>query len=70
MKHAIRIAAAAVLLLAMVTGCGSSDEGTSSSSTSSTEDGKLIAFAAASLKKSFTEIGEQFKTDNPGTVVE
>ena len=70
MKHAIRIAAAAALLLAMVTGCGSSDEGTSSSSTSSTEGGKLIVFAAASLKKSFTEIGEQFKTDNPGTVVE
>jgi molybdate transport system substrate-binding protein len=69
-KHAIRIAAAAALLLAMATGCGSSDEGTSSSSTSSTEGGKLIVFAAASLKKSFTEIGEQFKTDNPGTVVE
>ena len=27
-------------------------------------------FAAASLKKSFTEIGEQFKTDNPGSDVE
>ena len=27
-------------------------------------------FAAASLKSTFTAIGEQFKTDNPGTSVE
>ena len=32
--------------------------------------GKLIVFAAASLKKAFTDIGEQFKTDNPGTDIE
>ena len=30
----------------------------------------LVVFAAASLKQSFTQIGEQFKTDNPGTSVE
>ena len=30
----------------------------------------LVVFAAASLKQSFTEIGEQFKTDNPGATVE
>ena len=29
-----------------------------------------MVFAAASLKKSFTEIGEQFKTDNPGSAIE
>ena len=29
-----------------------------------------MVFAAASLKKTFTEIGEQFKTDNPGVSVE
>ena len=29
-----------------------------------------MVFAAASLKKSFTEIGERFKTDNPGTDIE
>ena len=68
--HVRRIAAAAALLL-VVSGCGSSDEGSSPSSTSSTDGGgKLIVFAAASLKKSFTEIGEQFKTDNPGTDIE
>ena len=30
----------------------------------------MTIFAAASLKKAFSEIGEQFKTDNPGTDVE
>ena len=68
--HVRRIAAAAALLL-VVSGCGSSDEASSPSSTSSTDGGgKLIVFAAASLKKSFTEIGENFKTDNPGTDIE
>ena len=70
MKHVCRIAAAAALLLCGVSGCGSSDGASSPSSTSGTGGGKLIVFAAASLKKSFTEIGEQFKTDNPGTDVE
>ena len=31
---------------------------------------KIMVFAAASLKKSFTEIGERFTTDNPGVAVE
>ena len=31
---------------------------------------KLTVFAAASLKKSFTEIGEQFRSQNPGAAVE
>lgn len=30
----------------------------------------LVVFAAASLKQTFTQIGEQFKTDNPGATVE
>jgi molybdate transport system substrate-binding protein len=68
-KHVRRIGAAAALLL-VVSGCGSSDEASSPSSTSGAGGGKLIVFAAASLKKSFTEIGEQFKTDNPGTDIE
>ena len=38
--------------------------------TSGADGGKLVVFAAASLKKSFTEIGEQFKTDNPGSDIE
>ena len=29
-----------------------------------------MVFAAASLKPAFTQIGQQFKTDNPGSSVE
>ena len=59
------VAAAATLVLA---GCGSSTD--TSPAPSGTTGGKLMVFAAASLKKSFTEIGERFKTDNPGADVE
>lgn len=31
---------------------------------------KITVFAAASLKRTFTEIGEQFTTDNPGSDIE
>ena len=47
--------------LATLTGC---------SSNTPADAQKITVFAAASLKKSFTEIGERFKTDNPGTAVE
>jgi molybdate transport system substrate-binding protein len=63
------MATAAVILLLVLTGCAMSDDGTSSSSTAGGTH-QLIVFAAASLKKSFTEIGEQFKTDNPGADIE
>jgi len=70
-RNAVRIAAAAVLVIGIVSGCGSSNNASSTSSTSGAAGGgKLIVFAAASLKKSFTDIGEQFKTDNPGSDVE
>jgi molybdate transport system substrate-binding protein len=49
-----------VLSLALISGCGSSEQ----------PEGKIIVFAAASLKKSFTDIGEQFKAENPGAAVE
>jgi molybdate transport system substrate-binding protein len=54
-----------ILALALtLTGCDSSND------TRAGGDGKIVVFAAASLKKSFTAIGEQFKTDNPGSDVE
>lgn len=59
-----RIGALAVsigLTTAVLTGCSSNTPATTQ---------KITVFAAASLKKSFTEIGEQFMTDNPGTAVE
>jgi molybdate transport system substrate-binding protein len=61
-KRRSRLVLAGVLSLALVSGCGSS--------TTAAHSGKIIVFAAASLKKSFTDIGEQFKTDNPGASVE
>ncbi|BBY82064.1 molybdate-binding protein [Mycolicibacterium pulveris] len=51
---------AGVLLLAVLTGCGS---GTSASQT-------IVVYAAASLRGPFTDIGEQFEDANPGASVE
>ncbi|MGZ5379026.1 MAG: extracellular solute-binding protein, partial [Mycobacterium sp.] len=46
----------------VLSACGSSDNAA---------DGQTImVFAAASLKSTFTQIGEQFTTDNPGAAVE
>jgi molybdate transport system substrate-binding protein len=59
-----------VLLLTLISGCGSSDKAPAISSTTASASAKIIVFAAASLKKTFTDIGEQFKTDNPGASVE
>ncbi|MBV9513831.1 MAG: molybdate ABC transporter substrate-binding protein [Mycobacteriaceae bacterium] len=68
MKRLSRLASAAAVLLCVLTGCGASNH--ASSTSSSTASGKLIVFGAASLKKSFIDIGNQFKTDNPGADVE
>lgn len=71
MKNA-RLFAALTALTVVLAGC-SSDQNSSPSSTSGASGaagGKIIVFAAASLKKAFTAIGEQFKTDNPGADVE
>jgi molybdate transport system substrate-binding protein len=54
------IGALSVLLIG---GCGSPDK-------PAAEDQKIMVFAAASLKKTFTDLGEQFKTENPGASVE
>nr|WP_231988520.1 molybdate ABC transporter substrate-binding protein [Mycobacterium sp. 1274761.0] len=49
------------MLLALgLAGCGSSDQDKQS----------IVVFAAASLKKSFTEIGERFKAGNPSSSVD
>jgi molybdate transport system substrate-binding protein len=70
-----RRAALAALTMLVIAGCSSSNDAPSSStsaqaSSNAAGGGKLMVFAAASLKKSFTDIGEQFTTDNPGTDVE
>ncbi|MCV7226535.1 molybdate ABC transporter substrate-binding protein [Mycolicibacterium komossense] len=75
-SRAIALAGAAGLALALMAGCGSSGQSSSSgtsvvgTSASSDSGGKLMVFAAASLKGTFTDISKQFATDNPGTSVE
>ncbi|MCT7657411.1 molybdate ABC transporter substrate-binding protein [Mycobacterium sp. CPCC 205710] len=53
--------ASAFALLALLTGCGSGPP---------TSESTIMVFAAASLKATFTELGEQFEAANPGTEVE
>ena len=50
-----------LLLMAGLVACGTGDESGQQS---------IIVFAAASLKESFTEIGERFAKDNPGASVD
>jgi molybdate transport system substrate-binding protein len=47
----------------LISGCGSREQ-------PAAQNSKIIVFAAASLKKAFTDIGAQFKTENPGASVE
>ena len=70
MNRVARVAAMAAVIGLAVAGCGSSDETSSPSSSEAAGNGKLIVFAAASLKTPFTDIGERFKTDNPGSDIE
>ena len=74
-KSIFGIAVAALSAAALVAGCSSSQTETASttsgsaSSTPAAITGDVTVFAAASLKSTFTELGEQFKKDNPGTTV-
>lgn len=61
------VALSAAAATALIGGCSSAEN---ASEPSSGEGGSITVFAAASLKSAFTEIGEQFKTDNPGSSVE
>ena len=74
MNRCVVLALTGVVAVALASGCGSSGESSAppTAGTSGTAEagGSIVVFAAASLKKSFTDIGEQFKTDNPGASVE
>ncbi|WP_066899101.1 molybdate ABC transporter substrate-binding protein [Mycolicibacterium houstonense] len=59
------VACCAVAAAALISGCTSASD-----TPSDPAAGSITVFAAASLKSVFTEIGEQFETDNPGTAVE
>ncbi|MGZ4584459.1 MAG: molybdate ABC transporter substrate-binding protein [Mycobacterium sp.] len=54
-------------LLAGTAGCSSKR---SSSPWPSPNSGSIVVFAAASLKTAFTQVAQQFKTENPGEGVE
>ena len=76
MNNLGRIVLAGAASLSLITGCSSQHSTSSSPSPSALSSaapaatGKLTIFAAASLKRAFTDIGERFKTDNPGDDVE
>src|SRR3984957_16370472 len=55
-----------VLVAGLLTGA----VGCSSNSGQGQASGKIVVMAAASLKSAFTKIGEQFKSDNPGSSVD
>jgi molybdate transport system substrate-binding protein len=57
-RRAVLAVALPTVLVATISGCTSSPTNA------------VAVFAAASLKKSFTQIGERFKAENPGTSIE
>jgi molybdate transport system substrate-binding protein len=57
------------MLVASLVACGSKTPA-SSPGQSSAPSGSIVVFAAASLKPAFTQLSQQFKTDNPGSGVE
>lgn len=58
------------ILVAGSVACSSKTPPSSSPSQPSPPAGSIVVFAAASLKLAFTQISQQFKSDNPGSGVE
>jgi molybdate transport system substrate-binding protein len=63
-KRVVGVVAAALGVAMLIGGCSSSQNDTATA-----ESNKITVFAAASLKSPFTDLGEQFEKDNPGTDV-
>ncbi|MFI1755576.1 molybdate ABC transporter substrate-binding protein [Streptomyces sp. NPDC020571] len=74
-RRTARVAGAGVSALLALSACSSSDTGSDSdsagapSSSSAKLSGQVTVFAAASLKESFTTLGETFEKRHPGTGV-
>jgi molybdate transport system substrate-binding protein len=69
-EHAFRSALVALAAASVIAGCSSSKSNESTTSAAgAAPSGDITVFAAASLKSTFTELGEQFERDNPGTAV-
>jgi len=72
-RFAIAFLATALVAVGLA-GCGSGDDSSGSSSSASGSSsaslsGSITVFAAASLTESFTTLGQQFETANPGVKV-
>lgn len=69
MKKLLAVAATGILL-ATTAACGSDDtDADPGATTADPEPTTLTVFAAASLKSTFTEIGQQFEAENEGVTV-
>ncbi|MCV7259064.1 molybdate ABC transporter substrate-binding protein [Mycobacterium shimoidei] len=69
MRRSWMLAAVPSLILAVVmAGCSSQSASSPSSPTPANQS--IVVFAAASLKPAFSQIAEQFKTENPGVSVD
>jgi molybdate transport system substrate-binding protein len=64
----IRTGLVSTMLVAVLVGCGSKSP--SQPAQSSQASGKVVVFAAASLKPAFTQISQQFKAQNPNNSVD
>jgi len=72
MSRRVRVAAALLLAGAALTGCSSAGAAPSaapSASATDTVSGTVTVFAAASLTKTFTELGKEFEAAHPGAKV-
>ncbi|MFI6335985.1 molybdate ABC transporter substrate-binding protein [Streptomyces sp. NPDC050535] len=73
--RSVRLAGGAAAVLLALSACSSSDSDSSSSSSDPSASGSpelsgtVTVFAAASLKESFTTLGEDFEKAHPGTKV-
>lgn len=74
-RRTLQVAAIGAAALLALSACSSSDDSSSgsgssaSASSSSKLSGTVTVFAAASLKESFTTLGEEFEKAHPGTKV-
>ncbi len=65
----IRVLAAGAGLALVLAGCGGGSTPAAAPTPAAPEPRELTVFAAASLNETFTELGTQFETDNPGVTV-
>lgn len=68
MRRALGLVLVGTFSLGSVTGCGSSGQSPDTAAGGGAT-GSITVFAAASLQNTFTELGEEFESENPGSTV-